>query len=98
MPAEEIGVNLDDVELEDFMTYSQVVNDMSDEIDDVEKDYLLSNKKNRTAWNNSCKKSEGIQFSPLLVKTKGRMKAAHKASTGKNVVQHMLKKTYKNTK
>ncbi|XP_057292928.1 uncharacterized protein LOC130621621 isoform X3 [Hydractinia symbiolongicarpus] len=83
--------DLNGVELEPFLSYSQVVDEM-EEIEDDERDYLLENKqKNRKSWNIFCKNAEGVQYAPL-VKTNGRMKAAHKHSVGKEGIQNILDK------
>lgn len=83
--------DLNDLELEPFLSYSQVVDEM-EEIEDDERDYLLENKqKNRKSWNIFCKNAEGVQYAPL-VKTNGRMKAAHKHSVGKEGIQNILDK------
>ena len=89
--AEDAGIDYEAVELEDLLTFSQVVHE-SDDIDDEEKEDLIKSKKNRTAFNNFCKRTEGMKYSPLL-KSNGRMKAAHKASTGRKAVKNIISKS-----
>jgi len=84
------GDNLSDVQLEEFLSFSQAVDNIGDEIDHEQKSFLLENKKKtRTSWNNYCKSMEGVKYAPL-VKTNGRMKAAHKTSVGKQAIQNVL--------
>ena len=88
------GVDINKVELEDFLSFSQVVHDMDDEIEDQDLEYLLENKKkNRRSWNNHCKTVEGVKYAPL-VKSNGRIKAAHKTSVGKEGIQSLLEKRH----
>ena len=88
---------LQNVEMEEFLSYSQAVEEMEmhNEIQHQDSEYLLENKKKqRTSWNQHCKKKEGMKHA-LLANTNGRLKAVHKSSTGKEVIHDLLKKKRK---
>ena len=87
-------LSIQDVELEPFLSFSQVVDNMDDELEIKDREYLLNNKKkHRDVWNKRCKKTEGMKYA-TLVKSKGRMKAAHKASLGKHVIHKIVNKNH----
>ncbi|XP_047136953.1 uncharacterized protein LOC105844411 isoform X1 [Hydra vulgaris] len=86
------NLSIQDVELEPFLSFSQAVDNMGDELEGEDRSYLLNNaKKNRGTWNKICKSNEGMRYA-LLVKSKGRMKAVHKASLGKDAIHRIVKK------
>lgn len=89
---EEVMAN-EDIELEDFFSYSQTVDDM--QLDREERSYLLGDKKkNRKNWNRFCKDKEDVKYAPL-VKKGGCIKAVHRSSVGKQVIKSILNKRYK---
>ncbi|XP_065667138.1 uncharacterized protein LOC105844411 isoform X2 [Hydra vulgaris] len=86
------NLSIQDVELEPFLSFSQAVDNMGDELGSEDRSYLLNNaKKNRGTWNKICKSNEGMRYA-LLVKSKGKMKAVHKASLGKDAIHRIVKK------
>lgn len=84
---------------EEFFTFSQQVYDMeSDELDSGERETLLKNSaKFRGNWNVICKKDTGVKYAPL-VKSNGRMKAAHQSSVAKQGMSKLLDSCRKNGK
>ena len=82
---------------EDFLTFSQQVHDMSDELEDEEKSFLLEDKtKKRSYWNSNCKRASGVNHAPFLAKSShGRVVAAHPRPVGKEAMQRMLNKKKK---
>ena len=89
---EEVMAN-NDIELEDFFSYSQTVDEM--QLDCDERSYLLGDKKkNRKNWNKFCKNKEGVKYAPL-VKKDGCIKAVHRSSIGKQVMKNILNKRSK---
>ena len=83
----------EDIEFEDFFSYSQTVDDM--QLDRDERSFLLGDKKkNRKNWNKFCKDKEGVKYAPL-VKKGGCIKAVHRSSIGKQVMKNILNKRCK---
>jgi len=75
---------------EEFLSYSQQIVEMSDEIEQSDKDYLLDGmNRKRSSWNNACKRKQHLDVAPRR-KSHGRLVAAHARQVGKEVVHKML--------
>lgn len=84
---------------EEFVSFSQQVHEMSDELEDDEKSFLLQDKHKRTNWNNNCKRATGVKHARLAKSTSnGRVVATHSRPIGKEVMQKMLEKKKKEEK
>ena len=82
---------------EEFLSFSQQVHEMSDELEEDEKSFLLEDKpKHRSNWNNSCKRATGVKHARLVKSaSNGRVVATHLRPVGKEVMQRMLDKKKK---
>lgn len=95
-----INNNGDVTSEEEFVSFSQQVHEMSDELEEDEKSFLLEDKhKRRTNWNNNCKRATGVKHARLAKSaSNGRVVATHARPVGKEVMQKMLEKKKKDEK